>query len=165
MDNILRLAGIVPNSITDGPGLRFTVFVQGCRHACPGCHNPQTHDPAGGVSRSVQDLAAQLRADPLVSGLSLSGGEPFDQAAACGDLAKLAHAAHLTVWCWTGYLFEELMAQGTPDQRALLEAVDVLVDGPFLLEQRTLALPWRGSGNQRVIRVPETLADGTIHLW
>lgn len=157
----LRVAGIVPNSIADGPGLRFTVFVQGCARNCPGCQNPQTHDPNGGEEMAVEDIAAQIRADPLLDGLSLSGGEPMEQAAGCLALARSAHARGLTVWCWTGFSFEELISGGSAEQTALLGALDVLVDGPFLREQRTLNLPWRGSQNQRVLDVVASLAAGS----
>jgi len=154
----MQIAGTIQDSIVDGPGLRFSVFVQGCSRRCPGCHNPQTHDPLGGQTCSTDELLSQLRANPLTDGLSLSGGEPFEQAADCLTLAQGAHALGLNVWCWTGFTFEELLDRGTADQRALLAEIDVLVDGPFLLEQRTLALPWRGSRNQRVLLVPESLA-------
>lgn len=161
----MRIAGTVQDSIVDGPGFRFTVFVQGCHHRCPGCHNPQTHDPGMGQEVSAEDLSAQLRSSPLTEGLSLSGGEPFDQPEACLALARAAHALGMDVWCWTGGIFEELQSRGTPAQKALLQELDVLVDGPFLLSERTLALPWRGSRSQRVIRVQESLARGELVLY
>ncbi|MEG1658439.1 MAG: anaerobic ribonucleoside-triphosphate reductase activating protein [Oscillibacter sp.] len=160
----MRIAGTVQDSIVDGPGFRFTVFAQGCRHGCPGCHNPQTHDPLGGREWSVAELLDRLRSNPLTDGLTLSGGEPFDQAADCLALAQAAHAMGLNVWCWTGELFEALRDQGTASQQALLREVDVLVDGPFLLSLRSLSLPWRGSRNQRVILVGESLRLGQVIL-
>lgn len=156
----MRIAGIVQDSIVDGPGLRFTVFVQGCHHRCPGCQNPQTHDPAGGRDCTVEELIFQLHSNPLTDGLSLSGGEPFDQPEECLALARAAHAAGLNVWCWTGGLYEDLRDHGTAPQQALLAEIDVLVDGPFLIAQRTLSLPWRGSKNQRVVLVPDSLRTG-----
>jgi anaerobic ribonucleoside-triphosphate reductase activating protein len=156
----MRIAATVQDSITDGPGLRFTVFVQGCGRNCPGCHNPQTHDPLGGAERSVEMLIARMRSTPLTEGLSLSGGEPFGQPEACLALARAAHKDGHDVWCWTGWLWEELLADGSASQQALLRETDVLVDGPFLLAQRTLALPWRGSRNQRVILVQASLKAG-----
>lgn len=157
----LRIAGTVQDSIVDGPGLRFTVFVQGCSRRCPGCQNPQTHNPAGGKAVPVEALAAELDGNPLVDGLSLSGGEPMEQPEGCVLLARAAHRRGLNVWCWTGFLFENLIT-GTAAQRALLREVDVLVNGPFLPEQRTLALPWCGSRNQRVIDVKKSLDTGEI---
>lgn len=160
----MNIAGTVQDSIVDGPGFRFTVFVQGCSRRCPGCHNPQTHDPSGGTECSAEELCAELRRNPLTDGLTLSGGEPFEQAEDCRLLASAAHAFGLNVWCYTGFLFEELRDGGTEAQRALLRETDVLVDGPFLLEQRTLSLPWRGSRNQRVILVRESLEQGAAVL-
>ncbi|MEG1682731.1 MAG: anaerobic ribonucleoside-triphosphate reductase activating protein [Oscillospiraceae bacterium] len=160
----MRIAGTIQDSIVDGPGFRFTVFVQGCTHRCPGCQNPQTHEPAGGTDHTVSELAERLCANPLTDGLTLSGGEPFQQPEDCLALAQAAHRAGLNVWSYTGYLFEYLRDEGTAAQKALLQEVDVLVDGPFLLEQRTLALPWRGSRNQRLILVGESLAAGEAVL-
>ena len=156
----MRIYGLVQDSIVDGPGFRFVCFVQGCPHHCPGCHNPDSHDPTGGREMDVEEVAAQMLSNPLTDGLTLSGGEPMEQAAACLRLAERAHGAGLNVWCYTGYTLEHLLQEGTTDQRALLEQVDVLVDGPFLLAERTLSLPWRGSRNQRLLDVPASLAGG-----
>lgn len=156
----MRIYGLVQDSIVDGPGFRFSCFVQGCPHNCPGCHNPDSHDPDGGREMTVEEVAAELLKNPLTDGLTLSGGEPFAQPEACLELAKIAHAHGLNVWSYSGWTFEYLRDQGTAAQQALLRELDVLVDGPFVLEQRTLALPWRGSRNQRVINVPESLAAG-----
>lgn len=161
----MRIAGIVQDSIVDGPGFRFTVFTQGCSHHCPGCHNPQTHDPSGGTEHTVEELLERMRSNPLTDGLTLSGGEPFEQPEDCLLLAQGAHESGLNVWSYTGYLFEFLRDQGTEAQKALLREVDVLVDGPFLLDQRTLSLPWRGSRNQRVIDVPKSLENGDVVLF
>lgn len=161
----MRIAGTVQDSIVDGPGFRFTVFTQGCSHHCPGCHNPQTHDPSGGTEHTVEELLARMRSNPLTDGLTLSGGEPFEQPEDCLLLAQGAHESGLNVWSYTGYLFEFLRDQGTEAQKALLRELDVLVDGPFLLEQQTLSLPWRGSRNQRVIDVPKSLENGDVVLF
>ena len=161
----MRMAGTVQDSIVDGPGFRFTVFTQGCSHHCPGCHNPQTHDTSGGTEHTVEELLERMRSNPLTDGLTLSGGEPFEQPEDCLLLAQGAHESGLNVWSYTGYLFEFLRDQGTEAQKALLRELDVLVDGPFLLEQRTLSLPWRGSRNQRVIDVPKSLENGDVVLF
>ena len=160
----MRIFGLVQDSIVDGPGFRFTCFVQGCPHHCPGCHNPESHDPRGGKEMTVEEVEAELLKNPLTDGLTLSGGEPFAQAEDCLALARAAHEHGLNVWSYSGWTFERLRDEGSEAQRALLAELDVLVDGPFLLEQRTLSLPWRGSRNQRVIDVPASLAAGEAVL-
>lgn len=160
----MRIFGLVQDSIVDGPGFRFSCFVQGCPHHCPGCHNPESHDPAGGREMTVDQVAAQMLGNPLTDGLTLSGGEPFAQAESCLELAKIAHSRGLNVWSYSGWTFEHLRDHGTGAQRALLAELDVLVDGPFLLAERTLALPWRGSRNQRVIDVQASLSANSVVL-
>lgn len=158
----MRIAGLTQDSIVDGPGFRFTVFVQGCAHHCEGCHNPQTHDPAGGREMTTEEIIREMRSNPLTDGLTLSGGEPFDQSEDCLTLALAAKESGLNVWSYSGYLFEQLLADEKKSQ--LLKELDVLVDGPFVLSQRSLALAWRGSRNQRVIDVPKSLAAGEVVL-
>ncbi len=159
----MRIAATVQDSIVDGPGLRFTVFVQGCPHHCPGCHNPETHDSSGGMERPVEEIIAEMYANPLTDGLTLSGGEPFTQPAACAALAQAAREKDLNVWAYSGYTLQQLLSM--PEAQPLLAALDVLVDGPFLLSQRSLELPWRGSRNQRILDVPASLAAGAPVLW
>lgn len=159
----IRLAGLVNDSIVDGPGLRLAIFTQGCPHHCPECHNPQSHDPEGGECHDTEELVALAAENILLDGITLTGGEPFGQPEACADLARRAHNAGLDVWCYTGYVFEELLT-GRPEWRALLENVDVLVDGPFLRAQKTLDKRFRGSANQRIIDVPASLRSGTTVL-
>ena len=154
----MRIAGIVNDSIVDGPGLRLAIFAQGCPHHCPGCHNPESHDFAGGSDMDTEEIIARMDANPLLDGITLTGGEPFEQPDACRILADAAHARGLNVWAYSGYTFEQLCA--VPEKRRLLEACDVLVDGPFLLAERSLDLRFRGSKNQRVLKVAELLAGG-----
>lgn len=154
----IRLAGMVDDSIVDGPGLRLAVFTQGCPHRCPGCHNPQSHDFGGGELCDVDELLAVARENILLDGVTLSGGEPFCQPESCAELARGAHEMGLNVWCYTGYCFEELLEK--PEWRAMLENIDVLVDGPFLLEAKTLDKRFRGSANQRILDVPASLKEG-----
>ena len=161
----MRIANTVSDSIVDGPGLRFTVFTQGCPHHCPGCHNPETHDPAGGREVSVAELEEEMGKNPLIDGLTLSGGDPFCQAAECADLARLAHEKGLNVWTYTGYTYEKLLEQGIPGVTALLEQTDVLVDGPFLLAEKSYEALFRGSTNQRLIDVKQSKAAGHVVLW
>ena len=147
----IRIAGIVPESVTDGPGVRFTIFTQGCPHDCPGCHNPHTHDPNGGYEIAIDEILDQIRQDPLLDGITFSGGEPFLQAANLAKIACACHEWNLTVMTYTGYLYEDILASNNTDWQALLRETDVLVDGPFIQEQATTALPFRGSSNQRII--------------
>ena len=154
----MRIAGIVNDSIVDGPGLRLAIFAQGCPHHCPGCHNPESHDFAGGSDMDTEKIIARMDANPLLDGITLTGGEPFEQPDAYRILADAAHARGLNVWAYSGYTFEQLCA--VPEKRRLLEACDVLVDGPFLLAERSLDLRFRGSKNQRVLKVAELLAGG-----
>ena len=147
----MRIAGIVQDSIVDGEGIRLTVFVQGCPHACPGCHNPETHDFNGGRDIDTAEIIAMMDANPLLDGVTLSGGEPFCQSEECKIIADAAHERGLNVWCYTGYTCDELMKFGDPYDIALLGSIDVLVDGRYMEEQRTLELPFRGSRNQRII--------------
>ena len=160
----MRTAGTVGDSIVDGPGLRFAVFVQGCSHHCPGCQNPHTHDPAGGHEVDPESLFSMLD-DPLLDGLTLSGGEPLEQPEACTELARAARERGLNVWVYTGYTFETLLDQADPARLELLRSADVLVDGPFLLEERSLDVPWRGSRNQRLLDLPQSLERGCAVLW
>ena len=160
----LRLAGIVRESIVDGPGIRFTVFAQGCPRRCPGCHNAQTWPFEGGFEAAPQRLLEEMQKDPLVTGLTLSGGEPFGQPAAMAELARLAHEAGYSVISYTGYLYEELLelAKTQPAVIDLLRNVDVLIDGPFVQELKSYDLRFRGSSNQRSIDVPASLAAGGV---
>lgn len=162
----VRIAGAVNDSIVDGPGIRLAVFVQGCSHGCPGCQNPETHDPDAGYVKTVDQIEAVLAANPLLDGLTLSGGEPMEQAVPLIGLADAAHALGLNVWCYTGYLLEQL-EKGQPSDAAaeLLNHIDVLVDGPFVLDERSLDLRWRGSANQRVIDMAKTRATGAVVLF
>lgn len=157
----IRIAGVANDSIVDGPGIRLTVFTQGCPHHCPGCHNPQTHAFDGGREEDCGQILKMMEENPLLDGITLSGGEPFCQSEACIVLAEAAHAAGLNVWCYSGYTYEQLMS-GKQVWLELLKHVDVLVDGQFVLEKRTLECPWRGSSNQRLIDVKCSLAEGRI---
>ncbi|MEG2119691.1 MAG: anaerobic ribonucleoside-triphosphate reductase activating protein, partial [Pseudoflavonifractor sp.] len=144
---------------------RFTVFTQGCTHHCPGCHNPDTHDPAGGREVSPATLTALLGKNPLTDGLTLSGGDPFLQAADCAVLAVEAKRQGKNVWTYTGYTWEEISAAQNPDWNALVDATDVLVDGPFVSGQKSYAALFRGSSNQRLIDVAGSKAAGRVVLW
>lgn len=162
----LQVAGFVPESITDGPGIRFVVFCQGCVHHCPGCHNAQTWPFEGGEAWEVQRIFEKLRRDPLVRGVTFSGGEPFCQAAAFAELAQILKEHRYEVASYSGWTFEALCekAKTEPDTAALLQRLDVLVDGRFEREQLSLELKFRGSRNQRILDVPASLAAGRAIL-
>ena len=163
----IRLAGIVRESIVDGPGIRFTVFCQGCPHACEGCHNPETHDFAGGNDISIERLLEEIDKDKLLAGVTFSGGEPFCQAEAFACLGREVKERGLNITVFSGYTLEELqdMAVQRADVRELLELTDILIDGPFINELRDLTLQFRGSGNQRVIDMNETRKTGELAIW
>ena len=150
---MIRIAGIVPESVTDGPGVRFTIFTQGCPHDCPGCHNPHTHDPNGGYEIAIDEILDQIQRNPLLGGITFSGGEPFLQSANLAKIARICHKWNLTVTTYTGYLYEDIIASDNTDWQTLLRETDLLVDGPFVQELATTTLPFRGSSNQRVIAV------------
>ena len=156
---MVKLAGIVPDSIVDGPGLRTTLFAQGCPHHCPGCHNPETWDFSGGYEATADMILGIVRFNPLSRGVTFSGGEPFAQAEGFAEIAKLLHTGAYEVASYTGYTFEELL-NGTEGQKELLRHLDILIDGPFLQEEKSLELAFRGSRNQRIIHVPKSLEKG-----
>lgn len=158
---LLRISGIERESIVDGDGIRYVIFTQGCPHHCPGCHNPQTHSFDAGRLISVNELLADIsKRKDYIDGITLSGGEPFCQSDQCSVIAEQARKMGLTVWCYTGYLFEELY--GRNDR--LLNHIDILVDGPFIQQKRSLALQFRGSTNQRLIDIPASLEAGVAVL-
>lgn len=162
----LRIAGIVPESIVDGPGIRMTVFVQGCPHCCPHCHNPHTHDVNGGHFISLAEILEMVEENPLLDGITFSGGEPFVHTQKLIPLARELKERdyHLTIY--SGYTYEQILkkAEQKPSFFELLSFADLLIDGPFLYEQRTLDAPFKGSENQRIINVQESLSAGHVVL-
>jgi len=160
---MLNLSGIQGDSIVDGPGIRTTFFCQGCPHHCEGCHNPETWPFEGGTPMPTDALVEIVTANPLCRGVTFSGGEPFAQAEGFGELAKALKEKGYEVASYSGYTFEQLL-HGTPAQKALLAQLDVLIDGPFVLAERSLQTPFRGSKNQRILDVPKSLAAGQA-VW
>lgn len=152
----MRIASIVHDSIVDGQGIRLAVFVQGCNRNCKGCQNPNTHDPDGGHEESVDFILHILKKDPLVDGITITGGEPFDQALVCAKLAIGAKKLGYNVWTYTGYTYEYLLESNRPDCGLLLANTDVLVDGPFVESLKSYELKFRGSSNQRIIDVKQS---------
>ena len=162
----LQIAGIVDDSIVDGDGCRLTVFVQGCARRCPGCQNPETQPMEGGRAIDTAAILQQMAENPILSGITFSGGEPFLQPAPLASLARAVHQRGLDVWSYSGFTLEELAKRAEKDKatRALLNELDVLVDGPYEEEQRDLTLHFRGSRNQRVIDMKKTRKTGRIVL-
>jgi anaerobic ribonucleoside-triphosphate reductase activating protein len=158
----IKLAGLVPESYVDGPGIRFTIFVQGCPHNCEGCHNPETHDFDGGRLADTDRIYGKIKQFPLVKGVTFSGGEPFCQPAPLAELGERLKSDGYHLMSYSGWTFEQLLAKGEkePDVKRLLGLLDVLVDGRFLLAERSLELKFRGSRNQRLIDVPKSLEKG-----
>lgn len=159
----LRISGIVNDSIVDGPGIRLTIFTQGCLFNCPNCHNPQTHDLNGGYEQDISEIIALIEKNPLLDGVTISGGEPFLQPEALLNLVKQIKPLSLSVMIYSGYTFEQLINDET--KRALLQEIDYLVDGLFIEELKSLELLYRGSSNQRLIDVQASLkADRVVEL-
>ena len=158
----IRLAGVVRESIVDGPGFRFVVFVQGCPHHCEGCHNPQSHDFKDGYLSDTDTLLEEIKKNPLLSGVTFSGGEPFCQPEALSKLGAQVKKLGLNVITYSGYTYEELLAMQNPQVNALLDVCDYLIDGKFILEQRDLTLQFRGSHNQRIIDLIRTREYGSV---
>lgn len=158
----LILAGIVNDSITDGSGLRLALFAQGCPKRCEGCHNPQAQPFEGGTEYGIDEIMEIIKRNPLLSGVTFTGGEPFSQAAAFAVIAEKVKETGLNVCVYTGYTFEKLvdMLETPPEYKKLLENTDILIDGEFVQSMRNLDLKFKGSENQRVIDVPASLAAG-----
>ena len=153
---MLDLAGIVSDSIVDGPGIRVTVFCQGCPHHCDGCHNPETWEFGCGTKVTEGQVLAEIMKNPLCRGVTFSGGEPFAQPEGFACLAKLLKERGYEVASYTGYTFEQLL-NGTPSQKELLKSIDVLIDGPFVQAEKSLEISFRGSKNQRILDVAASL--------
>ena len=160
---MIYLSGIQGDSIVDGPGIRTTFFCQGCPHHCEGCHNPETWPFAGGTPMDTEAMVSIVESNPLCKGVTFSGGEPFAQAEGYLELAKALKEKGYEIASYSGYTFEQLLS-GTAAQKALLEHIDVLIDGPYIQAQRSLETPFRGSTNQRVLDVSKSLAAGEA-VW
>lgn len=158
----IKVAGIVPESVVDGIGVRFVIFTQGCPHHCPGCHNPSTHSLDGGTEYEVSDIIDMIKEHPICSGVTISGGEPFLQTGACIALSKAAHLLKKDVWVYTGYTLEEILYKSHLDSSVLLRNIDVLVDGRFDKSQKSLDCTFCGSKNQRIIDVGKTIREARV---
>lgn len=161
----LRIAGTVNDSIVDGDGLRFTIFTQGCPHHCKGCHNPQTHDFNGGEVTETSLLLEKIKGNPLLDGVTFSGGEPFCQAEQLAELGRQIKKLGLNIVTYTGYTFEQLYAERDKNGWGdLLSVTDILIDGQFVEELKDWEVKFRGSSNQRYIDCQKSLEKGIVVL-
>lgn len=151
----IRLFGTASDSIVDGPGLRFVIFVQGCPHACPGCHNPESHDPTGGTLSSTRELWEKIISKPEITGVTFSGGEPFTHAEALAEIGKGVRELGKNVMTYSGYTYDRLLEMAKTDRHIhdLLSVTNYLVDGPFVIAERDITLKYRGSSNQRILDI------------
>lgn len=155
----MRIAGNIDESIVDGVGIRYVIFLQGCTIGCKGCQNEKTQDVNGGIEVRIEDVFNDINSHHLIDGVTFSGGEPFLQVQECIKLAKMIRKERpeLNIWSYSGYTFEHLIEN--PENIEFLKLIDVLVDGPFVLSKKTLNIPFRGSSNQRLIDTKKTLLD------
>lgn len=161
---IVRLAAdIQPDSILDGSGIRTVIWFQGCLHNCKGCQNPETHDMNGGMVVDIDEIKMKLKNLKYQSGITLSGGDPFFQPEAALEIAKFAKSIGLNVWAYTGFTYEALLSDKS--RLDLLKYVDVLVDGKFMIDKKSLNCKFRGSTNQRLIDVKNSMEAGGVVLY
>ncbi len=157
---MISILSIVHDTMVDGPGFRTSIYCAGCPNACPGCHNPQSWDIRHGTMTSTEELMEEIMSDPFAN-VTFSGGDPMFQAEGFAELARaIREQSDKTIWCFTGYKFENLLKN--PKQLELLKLIDVLVDGPFVQSLRDEDLFFRGSSNQRLINVRKSLETGQV---
>lgn len=158
----VRLASnLQSDSIVDGDGIRTVIWFQGCKHHCRECQNPETWNFDGGMEVDIEDIKEQLKKLKYQTGITLSGGDPFFQASAAAEIAKFAHSIGLNVWTYTGFTYDEII-NANDEKMELLKNTDVLVDGRFEIDKKSLACKFRGSTNQRVIDVKKSLEEGGV---
>ena len=160
----LRVAGIVKESVVDGPGFRYVVFAQGCNHHCKGCHNPDTHALDGGYAVETESIIEDIKQSKYIDGVTFSGGEPFLQAEAFAHIAEKLKETGMNIVCYTGFTFEELITEKDEKRMKLLSLTDMLIDGPYIEELKDLSLTFRGSRNQRIIDVKASLRENKVVL-
>lgn len=158
----IRIAGTANDSIVDGPGIRFTVFTQGCPHRCKDCHNPQTHDFNGGRTADTDQIINMIKENPLLDGVTFSGGEPFCQPLPLCEIAAEVKRSDFNVVTYTGYTFEYLLENADSENHfaELLECTDILIDGKFISELKSIDAVFRGSTNQRILDCKKSLDEG-----
>lgn len=164
----IRLASpvLMPDSIVDGEGIRTVLWTQGCLHKCPGCQNPQTHSFTDGFILDIEEVKKQIDDLEGQDGITFSGGDPFYQVDECIEIAKYIKSKKMSIWCYTGFTYEVLLKLSLDNSKILefLKLIDVLVDGPFILEKKSLDCAFRGSTNQRIINTKESLKSKKVVL-
>ncbi|MFI3290979.1 MAG: anaerobic ribonucleoside-triphosphate reductase activating protein [Opitutales bacterium] len=156
----LRVVNIYPETISDGFGIRFSIYLSGCGHRCKGCHNPQSWDPSLGqpLDDMLDDIVGQINKNPMLDGITVSGGDPFYNPSELIRLLKtLKEGTGKNIWCYTGYTYEKLIQD--PQRKPALEYIDVLVDGSFMQDKLDPRLFFRGSSNQRIIYLENSEID------
>lgn len=163
MEIRLATVNIERDSIVNGEGIRAVIWTQGCPHNCLGCHNPETHSLNGGYLVDVDDVIKKIDLLEAQDGITFSGGEPMLQPLACSVIAKHCKKLGFNVWCYTGYTYENLLKMSSQKSDILnfLKQIDVLIDGKFVIEEKSYDSVFRGSKNQRIIDVQESLLRGT----
>lgn len=164
MGKKIRLAGIAYESLVNGPGMRRVYFSQGCKHNCKGCFNPDTHDFNSGKEMDMDELIEDAVDNPFLKGITFSGGDPLERAEEFAYMAKAFKNAGLNIWCYTGYVFEEVLEMMEKDKniRELINNIDVLVDGRFEIDKKDETLKFRGSSNQRLIDIKSSIRENSI---
>ncbi|MDE7376159.1 MAG: anaerobic ribonucleoside-triphosphate reductase activating protein [Muribaculaceae bacterium] len=157
---MLQVIDIVDGTIVDGPGLRTSIYFAGCRHACEGCHNPQSWDFSAGRPMSIEEIME--RVEEADSDVTLTGGDPLYQIDELIGLCRAIRQKGYGIWCYTGFTYEQILAD--PSLARILDYVDVVVDGPFVLALRDISLRFKGSANQRLVDVRRS-RPGEIALW
>jgi anaerobic ribonucleoside-triphosphate reductase activating protein len=160
----LRVAGIVKESVVDGPGFRYVIFAQGCTHGCKGCHNPDTHALDGGYAVDTNSLIEDIKQNRYIDGVTFSGGEPLLQTEAFIHIAEKLKESNINIVCYTGFTFEEIIESKNESHIRLLKLTDMLIDGPYMEELKDLGLTYRGSKNQRVIDVKSSIKEEKVIL-
>lgn len=172
--SINKYAGLITNDFANGTGTCVSFWTQGCPHRCTGCHNPETWDFDGGKEIDTEELLDEIKKDPLLDGVTLSGGDPLFQADRLIEFAKQIKEYGLNIWIYTGFIFDNFIKYRNNeitddrinmDMIKLLEIADVVVDGPFIISKRTLNLKFRGSSNQRIIDTKKSFENNKIIEW
>lgn len=161
---MVRAAGILYESLVNGPGLRRVIFAQGCKHNCEGCFNPHTHSFEQGQLMDMDEILKSIKDNPIISGVTFSGGDPFEQGDKFAYMAKKIKEFGINIWCYTGYTFEQIIENKNcnPGWEDLIKYLDVLVDGKFQQDKMCLDIKYRGSSNQRIIDIQKSLKEQKV---